>query len=211
MQNQASNRQFGTQLGGTQVSFNGIAAPVLYASASQVASVVPYAISGTAAQITVAYQGQTSAAFAAPVAPSAPGIFTSNQSGAGQIAAVNAVDGTFKSAANPVKAGAYITLYATVFGPSYTNEFRFSYSRPEVNLDTTWPGSVSQARTLAQITIANVSAPGLASGNGQLHYGNNFLFQETQTKLSGRHALRYGVEFLQPLPMAEPENAYCKQ
>ncbi len=82
------------------------------------------------------------------------------------------------------------------FGPSYTNEFRFSYSRPEVYLDTTWPGSAAQARTLAQITIANVSAPGLASANGQFHYGNNFLFQETQTKLVGRHALRYGLEFL---------------
>jgi len=31
---------------------------------------------------------------------------------------------------------------------------------------------------------------------GQFHYGNNFLFQETQTKLTGRHAFRYGVELL---------------
>ncbi len=113
VQNKPTDGQFGTQLGGTQVFFNGIAAPLLYASASQVASIVPYAVSGTAAQITVAYQGQTSTAFAAPVASSAPGIFTSNQTGAGQIAAINAVDGTFNSAANPVKAGAYITLYAT--------------------------------------------------------------------------------------------------
>jgi uncharacterized protein (TIGR03437 family) len=113
VQNQASNGQFGTQLGGTKVSFNGIAAPLLYTSASQVAAVVPYEISGTAAQITVANQGQTSAAFAVPVAPTVPGIFTSNQSGAGQIAAVNAVDGTINSAVNPVKTGAYITLYAT--------------------------------------------------------------------------------------------------
>jgi hypothetical protein len=85
------------------------------------------------------------------------------------------------------------------FGPSYTNEFRFSFERPDVNLNTTWPGSAPQARTLPQITIANISAPGLASANGQFHYGNNFLFQETQTKLSGRHAFRYGVEFLQQL------------
>ena len=113
VQNQANNGQFGTQLGGTTVSFNGISAPILYASASQVGAIVPYAISGTTAQVTVAYQGQTSAGFSIPVAPSAPGVFTSNQSGAGQIAAVNAVDGTVNSAANPVKVGAYITLYAT--------------------------------------------------------------------------------------------------
>jgi hypothetical protein len=90
------------------------------------------------------------------------------------------------------------------FGPSYTNEFRFSYSRPDGRFNTTWPGSVPLAFTLPNITINNVStnnannisAPGVASANVQFHYGDNFLFQETQTKLSGRHAFRYGVEFL---------------
>ncbi|HEY6342782.1 MAG TPA: carboxypeptidase regulatory-like domain-containing protein [Bryobacteraceae bacterium] len=83
------------------------------------------------------------------------------------------------------------------FSPSYTNEFRFSYARPDVNLNTLWPGSVPAATTLPDITIKNVSAPGLPSENSQFHYGNDFLFQETQTKLIGRHALRYGLEFLQ--------------
>jgi hypothetical protein len=83
------------------------------------------------------------------------------------------------------------------FGPSYTNEFRFSYGRPDGRYAYTAPGSVPQAQTLPEITIANVAAPGLASANTQFHYGNNFLFQETQTKLSRRHAFRYGVEVLQ--------------
>jgi hypothetical protein len=52
---------------------------------------------------------------------------------------------------------------------------------------------------LPNIQIANVSAPGLASANSQFHYGNNLLFQETQTKLSGRHAFRWGVEFVRQL------------
>ena len=113
VQNQPGNGLLGTQAGGTEVFFNGIAAPVLSASASQVAVIVPYEAAGTSAQVTVAYQGQTSPAFPITVVPSAPGIFTTNQTGAGQIAAVNAADGTVNSAANPVKAGAYITLYAT--------------------------------------------------------------------------------------------------
>lgn len=83
------------------------------------------------------------------------------------------------------------------FGPSYTNEFRFSYGRPDVNLVATWPGSSPLARTLPQIQITNVSSPSLVSANAQFHHGENFLFQETQTKLSGRHTVRYGVEFLQ--------------
>jgi uncharacterized protein (TIGR03437 family) len=113
IQNQASGGQFGKETGGTTVSFNGIAAPILYASATQVAAIVPYAISGTTAQVTVAYQGQDSAAFAVPVALSAPSFFTSNQTGAGQASAVNAVDGTVNTAVNPVKIGGYISLFAT--------------------------------------------------------------------------------------------------
>jgi hypothetical protein len=81
------------------------------------------------------------------------------------------------------------------FSPSYTNEFRFSYERPDAKLGTTWPGSVPLALTLPAITITSVAAPGLAN-NGQFYYGNNFLFQETQTKLTGGHAVRYGVELL---------------
>ena len=81
------------------------------------------------------------------------------------------------------------------FGPSYTNEFRFSYERPDAELGTTWPGSVPAAQTLPGITISSVAAPGL-NNSGQFYYGNNFLFQETQTKLTGGHAFRYGIEFL---------------
>jgi hypothetical protein len=86
--------------------------------------------------------------------------------------------------------------HSYTFRPSYTNEFRFSYGRPDASLLNTWSGSVPQARTLPSILIPGISAPGLVSQNADFHYGNNFLFQETQTKLSGRHAFRYGVELL---------------
>ena len=59
------------------------------------------------------YLGQASAPHAVRVGTSSPGVFTLNQSGAGQAAAINAVDGTVNTAANPVKIGAYISLYAT--------------------------------------------------------------------------------------------------
>ena len=111
--NQVSNGQFSTGAGGTVVSFNGIPAPILYASGTQVATIVPYAISGTTTQVTVAYQGQGSDGFTVPVAASAPSFFTLNQTGAGQAAAINAVDGTVNTAANPVKIGGYISLYVT--------------------------------------------------------------------------------------------------
>ncbi len=112
IQNQPSNGLFGTTVGGTVVSFNGTAAPLIYTSATQVAAIVPYAVTGMTAQVTVSYQGETSAGFTVPVALSAPSIFTSNETGAGQAAALNA-DGTVNTAANPVKIGGYISLYAT--------------------------------------------------------------------------------------------------
>jgi hypothetical protein len=90
------------------------------------------------------------------------------------------------------------------FGPSYTNEFRFSYERPDARLVSVWPGSVPLARTLPGITITNVAAPGLGN-TGQYYYGDNFLFQETQTKLMGGHGFRFGVEFFrQNITQAPP-------
>lgn len=118
IQNQPAGGQFSTELGGTTVSFNGIAAPVLYASATSVAVVVPYEVSGSTATVKVTYQGLESAAFTAAVAPSAPSLFTLNQTGAGQAAAINAVDATPNTAANPVKIGGSINLYATGGGQS---------------------------------------------------------------------------------------------
>jgi hypothetical protein len=92
------------------------------------------------------------------------------------------------------------------FSPNYTNEFRFSYERPDAELGTTWSGSVPAALILPAITITGAAAPGLGN-NGQLYYGNNFLFQETQTKLNGGHAFRYGVEFVRQNLTETPQAA----
>ena len=85
------------------------------------------------------------------------------------------------------------------FGPSFTNEFRFSYARPEEDLFRVSPNSVPVARTLPSIGIATVAAPGLAAANHKLSNSRDFTFQETQTKLLGRHAFRYGVELARQL------------
>jgi uncharacterized protein (TIGR03437 family) len=113
------NGGFPANVGGTAVFFNSIPAPVLYASATQITAIVPYGVTGSTAQLTVVYQGQIMQALSLPVAASAPSLFTSNQTVAGQAAAINVVDGTVNSAANPVKTGAYIELFAT--GEGQTN------------------------------------------------------------------------------------------
>jgi uncharacterized protein (TIGR03437 family) len=97
---------------GTAVTFNGAFAQILYSSATQVAVVVPASITGTTAQVAVNYQGVLSDPVFVPVAPSSPGLFTLDQTGAGQAAAVND-DGSVNTAAKPIRIGGYISLYAT--------------------------------------------------------------------------------------------------
>ncbi len=114
--NQPSNGVFGTQLAGTTVSFNGTPAPLIYTSATQVAAIMPYEIVAalfTTAQVTVSYQGSISPAFNVLLAASAPSLFTADQTGAGQIATVNALTGVFNDAAHPAKAGDFLELFAT--------------------------------------------------------------------------------------------------
>lgn len=108
-----------TQLAGTTVTFNGVAAPLLYASATQINAIVPYEIAGCA-QVTVQVQIQsnTSAGMSLPCASAAPGIFTFSASGTGQAAAANQ-DGTFNGPSSPAPKGSYVTLYFT--GGGQTN------------------------------------------------------------------------------------------
>jgi uncharacterized protein (TIGR03437 family) len=100
-----SNGFFGTELAGTTVSVNGVAAPVYYASSTQVNAIVPYATNGSTANITVSYQGTVTPAFGVNVAATSPGIFTYNASGSGRAAVVGSE--------YPAKSGDYIALYVT--------------------------------------------------------------------------------------------------
>ncbi len=118
-QNEPSGGGFGSQTGGTSVNFNGIPAPMIYASATQISAIIPYGIAGSAtAQMTVTSASGVSLPVTVPVASSAPSFFSANATGAGQIAAVN-LDNSLNDATHPVKVGGYISLYAT--GEGQTN------------------------------------------------------------------------------------------
>jgi uncharacterized protein (TIGR03437 family) len=99
-------------LAGTQVEFDGLPAPLIYAAANQVNAIVPFGISASTAQMQILFQGQASAAFPVSVLPATPGIFTADASGAGQALAANQ-DYTINSSTNPAAAGSVIVLYAT--------------------------------------------------------------------------------------------------
>jgi uncharacterized protein (TIGR03437 family) len=108
-----------TALGGTQVLFDGVAVPLIYALAGQVSAMVPYAVSTkSSTQVQVAYQGQVSNPVTLPVLSVEPGIFTLDSSGRGPGAIVNQ-DGTVNSASNPASGGSIVLIYAT--GEGQTN------------------------------------------------------------------------------------------
>jgi uncharacterized protein (TIGR03437 family) len=96
---------------GPDVSFDGVAAAILYSSSTQVNAVVPPSIAGHN-QTTI----QTGAAsFTVQVAPTSPAFFTIDGSGAGQAAALNQ-DTSLNSAGHPAEKGSIVVLYATGAG-----------------------------------------------------------------------------------------------
>jgi uncharacterized protein (TIGR03437 family) len=108
-------------MGGVQVKFlpQGIFAPLLYVSATQINAVVPYEVqtAGSNLSVEVLYLGQASNAFPLQTATTAPGIVSLNGSGTGT-AAMNQYDtsGNYQginSGSNPASSGWYLVMYVT--------------------------------------------------------------------------------------------------
>jgi uncharacterized protein (TIGR03437 family) len=113
-----SDGKLATLLGGWQVFFDGVAAPLMLAAPGQITAIVPNEVAGKAhTVIGVQQQGRLTPAFATIVAvnATAPAILTQDGSGIGQALAVN-LDGTVNSIASPAKAGSIVSLYVTGAG-----------------------------------------------------------------------------------------------
>jgi len=105
------NNFFESYTGSTTIAFDGIPAPLIYASGGQTAAIVPYSVAGqTSTQMVITYQGRASAPVTVPVAASAPGLFSANASGTGN-GAIGNTDGSVNSPANPAQRGSIIVLY----------------------------------------------------------------------------------------------------
>ena len=103
---------FPTSLGGTMVTFGGLPAPILYASATQTTVQVPYGIAIGQTVLSVQHSGVSSTLMPITSVPAFPGFFTANFSGRGQIAALNQ-DYSLNSPSNPAARGSVIILYGT--------------------------------------------------------------------------------------------------
>jgi uncharacterized protein (TIGR03437 family) len=111
-----TGNRFDSMVAQTRVLFDGVAAPIIYASSGQTAVVVPYEIAGQAAtQVVVEYQGVQSSQVSVQVAAVAPGIFTVLFNGTGQGAVLN-TDYRANAAGNPAARGSVVMVYMTLGG-----------------------------------------------------------------------------------------------
>jgi uncharacterized protein (TIGR03437 family) len=141
-----------TTIGGVQALFNGVAAPMIYASSTQVSAVVPYEMAPVASpSVWIKYAGQTSNAYQLTTTTTAPGLFTQNASGSGPGAILNQ-DNSVNGPGNRAAKGSIVQVYLTGEGQ-------------------TSPASVTGAITTASLPPPQVTAaPLLAVGvliNGQ--------------------------------------------
>lgn len=118
-----STGAYPTDLGGNTVTFNGVAAPLIYTSPTRIDTIVPYEIAGqqfVTIQVGRAPNLAKSNPFRMTLNDTSPGVFTVLQNGSGQGVIYNAYYGqvpvTPNSVDNPAAKGTAITILATGAG-----------------------------------------------------------------------------------------------
>jgi uncharacterized protein (TIGR03437 family) len=150
------------QLAGTSVTFDGMAAPLLYAGANQINAIVPFGVAGTTrTQIVVTVNGVDSPAAVEAVAAASPGIYSIDMSGTGQAAALNQ-DGTVNSASNPAARGSVVSFWIT--GAGLLNA---AYEDGEIVTNN--PAGLAQPLVYGAAVQYAGQAPGMVAGVVQLN------------------------------------------
>jgi len=101
--------------GGTQIQFNGTAAPLMSVSAGEIVAEAPLELDGQSqATVALTYNGVAIQSNIAVQAAN-PAVFTSTSEPTGPALALNQ-DGTLNSSTNPAAKGSVVVLYATGTG-----------------------------------------------------------------------------------------------
>ena len=153
-----------TSLGGTSVTFDGVAAPIAYASSTLVAVQAPALTAGSTTQVQVKSSAGTTTNVPLPVVSVKPGLFTYEAGGKGQAKVVNQ-DGSLNgdgstSGSRGAAPGSIISLFATGLG-AVTPAIQPGNPAPSNPLSTvTAQVSAVIGGRAAQVTYAG-AAPGL--------------------------------------------------
>jgi uncharacterized protein (TIGR03437 family) len=157
-----------TSLGGVTVTFDGVAAPLLFAGADQINAVVPFAVgAGSTALLQVAAPGGQTFSVSLQVSATAPAVFTTTATGSGQGAILNS-DLSVNSPAHPAARGSAIAIYATGTGalsPAVADGTIIAAAKLPLSQA---PVSVTIGGQAATVTYQG-AAPGLVAGVMQIN------------------------------------------
>ncbi len=160
---EVKNGAFTTALGGLEVLFDGVAAPLLYADSGQINAVVPRGI-GTATHISIVTPAGTVDGPTLPVVYTAvPGVFGDSRTG---LAAALNQDGSINSRLNPARRGSIVTVFATGCGANY---YADGAVVPLEIHDWTGPVWVLTDSRSLEVAFAG-DAPGLVAGVMQINF-----------------------------------------
>ena len=152
-----------TNVAGVQVTFDGIAAPLLSASPQEIDVIAPFELAGkSSTTVQAQYNGAKSNAVLIPVNATSLQVLNMLNS-----------DFTLNSASNPAKAGSVIGIYLAGAGqtnpPSQDGKINTPpLAAPALPIQLQWYDSTGQPVALA-VTFAG-AAPGLAAGIFQVNF-----------------------------------------
>ena len=106
---------FPSSLGGVSVSVQGRPAPMYFVSNNQISALVPFATSGTSAEVVVKVGNVESNRVTLPVSRTSPGIYSNSQNGIGSGAILKA-DFSIVTVSNPTRRGDTVLVYLTGLG-----------------------------------------------------------------------------------------------
>jgi uncharacterized protein (TIGR03437 family) len=168
----ANGGALNTGAGNARVLFDGVPAPVVYASDQQTSVMVPYEIAGQPfTYAVVEYQGVQSTPLLYNVVAAIPGIYTQNFQGFGPGAILNQDGFTGNGPGAPAAKGSVVAVYMT--GEGQTSPAGATGAIAPVNVPVPW----KQPQLGATATVGNLpalvqyygSAPGLVSGVMQVN------------------------------------------
>jgi uncharacterized protein (TIGR03437 family) len=161
---QVVNGAYTTSLGGYQVLFDGIAAPLLYAGGGQINAVVPSSVSGRAStKVQIVTPLGTIDGPTMFVAAYVPAVFVNGQTG---LAAALNQDGSVNSPSHPAKPGSIVSVFATGGGSAYLHDGAV------VPIGIYWANvSVFAVSGLLSLEVDFAgAAPGLVAGVMQINF-----------------------------------------
>jgi uncharacterized protein (TIGR03437 family) len=169
----ATTPTFPTKLNGVQVLIDGIAAPLYYVSATQLAAIVPFAASQFAfATVQVNNNGSLSKIITEFVTTGTPGVFTNPANGIGLAAALHA-NYSLITENSPAQPGENISVYLTGLGQVFPpNSDGAPGSSTSLNYTVNTITASIDDPTTGVGTSATVGYAGLAPGYAGLYQVN---------------------------------------